>query len=192
MTDPSRDDELQALWQSQSRSEPAISLDEVRGRASRLERIVVRRNRREYVAAAIVVAFFGAMAWFGGSVTIRVGAALTVAAAIVIAYQLHRRGSVTPLPADLALQSALDFHRAQLVRQRDLVRTAWLWGLMPLAPGGILVIVGQAILYHRSSPIVAAGILIAVCTAIFGGVHAVNRRAAARIQQRLDRLNENN
>jgi hypothetical protein len=51
MTDQSHERDLQALWQSQSRGEATISLDEIRSRARRLERIVARRNLREYVAA---------------------------------------------------------------------------------------------------------------------------------------------
>jgi hypothetical protein len=187
MNEQFRDDGLQAMWQSQPREERVISLEQVRTHARRLDERVGRRNRREYIAAAVVVGVFGAVAWFAPSITVRSGAALLVAATVFIVNRLRVHGSARPLPAELADRSALDFHRAQLVRQRDLLQTVWLWYLLPLVPGMAMLLIGVARADpERMSRIVAIGIGTGVL--MIGG-HVVNRRSAARIQQYLDRLN---
>jgi len=190
MSDQPRNDDLQALWQSQPRGDSGMSLDQIRIRARRSEEKVARRNRREYIAAAVEVVGFGALMWYGPSITIRIGAGLIVSAAVFVVHQLHRRGAATSLPTDLALTSALEFHRAQLVRQRNLLHSVWLWYLMPFAPGAITLLIGLAL----ANPGRMSGVIIAigmVNVAVVFGLHVLNRRGAARIQQRLDRLSEN-
>ena len=189
MTDQSHDGDLRALWQSQSRGEATISLEEIRSRARRLERIVARRNLREYVAAAIVTPAFGWIMWVGPSGTIRIGAGLIIAATVFFVYQLHVRGSAMSLAADLGLSSSLDFHRAQLERQRDLLRSVWSWALLPFVPGFLVLQIGLALaLPARTARFIVIGVVFLV---LLVGLYALNRRVAARIQQRLDRLKEN-
>ena len=92
------------------------------------------------------------------------------------------------LPADLVVRSALEFHCAQLVRQRDLLRSVWWWYLLPLLPGMLLVQIGQALEYpERLSRIIVYCVVGAAGAA---GIYALNRLAAARIQERIDRLRE--
>ena len=69
MTDPQDDRDLQALWQSQPPDGSAIALDLIRQMAEGFEHRVARRNRREYVAAAVVVAVFGWQMFTSPSVT---------------------------------------------------------------------------------------------------------------------------
>jgi len=189
MTDPPNDRDLQALWQSQSPDGSAIALDEIRQMAQRLEHKVARRNRREYVACGVVVAVFAWQMFTMPSVTLRIGAGLSIAAAIAVAYMLHLWGTARTPPSDLALTSALEFHRLQLERQRDLLRSVWWWYLLPFAPGVLVLEIGQALAQpERRSHIIALSVvmmLIPVC------IYALNRRAAARIQRRIDRLKEN-
>jgi hypothetical protein len=188
MTDPVNDGDLQALWQSQALDQKAMSLEEIRAKAKRLERIVARRNRREYVGAVVGVAGFGWIMWVGPSGIIRVGAGLFIVAVIFVVYRLHSRGSTPPLPAELGMRSALEFHCLQLVRQRDLLRSVWWWYLLPLLPGMLVVQIGRALVHPER----LTGVVI-YCVVVVGGaagIHELNRRAAARIQERIDRLNE--
>ena len=188
MNDQSRNDDLQAMWQSQSRGGAAISLDQIRIQARRLEDRVARRNRREYIAAAIVVVGWGTVIWVDPSITIRIAAGLVIAAALFVVHQLHVRGTAMTLPSDLALTSALELHRAQLRRQQKLLQSVWLWYLMPFAPGMITFLIGLARQNSaRTWRIIAFGVVNVV---IMIGIHVLNRRVAARIQQRLDRLDE--
>jgi len=95
---------------------------------------------------------------------------------------------VAAAPADLALRSALEFHCSQLARQRDLLHSVWLWCLLPFVPGMVMFVIGMArVSPDRLAPIVVYGI---GCVILMVGLHVLNRRVAARIQRRLDRLNE--
>ena len=92
MTDSLPNDTLQALWQSQSSEQAAMSLEQIRERARYLERRVVRRNRREYIAAVFVVVAYGVILWRAPSAAVRIGAALTLAATAVVSKRLRVYG----------------------------------------------------------------------------------------------------
>jgi hypothetical protein len=189
---PPDDRDLQALWQSQSpvgNDGSAIALDEIHQMAQRLEHKVARRNRREYLAAAFVVAVFGWSMFTAPSVLLRIGAGMSIGATIAVAYMLHLWGTTATLPSDLALTSALEFHRGQLERKRDLLRGAWWWYLLPFAPGFLVVEIGQALAYpERMSRTIAVSVVVMASGV---GIYARSRRAAARVQRQIDRLKEN-
>jgi uncharacterized membrane protein YhaH (DUF805 family) len=192
MTGPPTDRDFQALWQSQSAGEDAgsaIALDEIRKMSQRLEHKVGRRNRREYVAAAIVVAAFGWQMFTLPTLLLRIGAGMSIVAAIAVAYMIHLWGTARTLPSDLGLTSALEFHRVELERQRDLLRSVWWWYLLPFTPGVLVLEVGQALARpERTSRIIALSVVMFLLAV---GIYALNWRAAARIQRRIDRLKEN-
>ena len=189
MTDPQDDRDLQALWQSQPPDGSVIALNLIRQMAEDLDHRVARRNRREYIAAAVVVAVFGWQMFTSPSVLLSIGAGLTIAAVIAVVYMLHLWGTAQTLPSDLALTSALEFHRVQLERQRDLLRSVWWWYLLPFVPGVVVMVIGRALAQpERMVQIIAWSIGMIV---IMVGGNVLNRRAAARIQRRIDRLKEN-
>jgi hypothetical protein len=98
-------------------------------------------------------------------------------------------GTARTLPSDLALTSALEFHRVELEKQRDLLRSVWWWYLLPFAPGILVLEIGQALARpERTSRIIVFGIVMFLLAV---GVYALNWRAAARMQRRIDRLKEN-
>ncbi len=149
---------------------------------------MAHRNLREYVAAVVVVAGFGWIMWLGPSSTIRAGAGMVIVGTIFIVCHLHMRGAASSLPVDLGLKSALEFHCVELLRQRDLLRSVWLWYLLPIVPGMLVMQIGQALTHPER----LTGIVIYCVVVVAGaaGIHELNRRAAARIQERIDRLNE--
>jgi hypothetical protein len=186
MSDEPVQDHVQSLWQGQPAEGSAMSLDELRHRSQRLARIVTRRNRREYIAAVIAVLMFGPMAWFAPLTLTRVGAVVTLAAVMFVVYHLHRFGSAQPMPEEMGLTSCLSFHRRELERQRDLLRSVWLWALLPLVPGGILIGLGPALAHpeHASRGFwLAAAILL-----FFVLIGELNRHVANKIQARMDAL----
>ena len=94
-------------------------------------------------------------------------------------------GSAESLGTDVGMKSSLDFYRAQLERQRDLVGSVWRWALLPFVPGFLVLLIGQARAQPaRVSFVVAYGVLALILGV---GLHARNRRAAAGIQRLLDR-----
>ena len=68
-----------------------------------------------------------------------------IAGALTVMFELHRRGSARTAPADLGLSTCIDFHRKSLERQRDALRTVWIWYLLPFVPGLAIFEIGSAI-----------------------------------------------
>jgi hypothetical protein len=141
------------------------------------------------MTAPFVIAGFGWIMWMGPSTIVRVGAGMVIAGTIFVVWRLRTRGAASALPTDLGLKNALEFHRAELVRQRDLLRSVWLWYLLPLVPGMFVAQIGRALAYPEKTTgiVIYCGVILA--TALGG--HELNRRAAARIQERIDRLTDN-
>lgn len=188
MTD-SPQDRAQTLWQSQSRGAPAMSLEQVREEARGLERRIARRNLREYVAAVVVVFAFGWTLWSEPSAAARIGAGLIIVAALFVSYWLRAQGVTASLPADLGTQSSLDFLRGELERKRDRLRSAWLWYLLPFVPGVLVLGIARALAQPARAPRVVASSVLLLIAGV--GLHVRSRRAAARVQRRLDDLKDN-
>jgi hypothetical protein len=189
MSDGPVPERLQSLWQDQPVARVTMSLDELRQRARYLERRVDRRNLREYIASVIMLFMFGAIAWKVPLPMVRASAGLTLAATAFIVYHLSRHGTARTMPADLGLTGCVQFHRRELERQRDLLRGAWKWYLLPFMPGLILMYLGP-VLAHPEHPWRAfwpfAGTIV-----FFVFVGELNRRAAIKIQAAIDMLERN-
>jgi hypothetical protein len=111
-----------------------------------------------------------------------------IAATIFVCYRLRVHGSARSLQADVGMASSLDFYRVQLERQRDLLHGVWRWFLLPFVPGLLVRLIAYALAQPaRVSFAVVYGVL---ALSLGGGLHALNHRAAARIQRALDRLKD--
>lgn len=152
-----------------------MTLEQIHARAFQFQ--VRRRNRIEYLASAFVILAFSAYVVFLPDPVLKIASALVVLGTLYVAFQLHRRGSAQPTPA---AEDALAFHRAELLRQRDALRSAWRWYLLPFAPGLGLFMVGLA----RTLPEDAWALklltpALAVAYAVFW--IWINRRASLRL-----------
>ena len=169
-----------------------MPLDEILKKARQYQRKIWRRNAREYVGAAAVAVFMTAQAVIAGDPLRRVGAALCAAAMAFVAYHLHRRGSARTVPEALALTNCLEFHRLELERQRDLLRSVWRWYLGPMVPG--MVVIGLAGLVSNPSRMAHPKLFVAgyeaVVALVFFWVGRWNRRCARRLQHQIDALDE--
>ena len=165
-----------------------MSLDDIRAGARKLERRIAWRNGREYLAAVIVTAMFGQAIWQIPSTMARLGLGLIIVGVAFVVYYLHTHGSVRPLPEEFGAASAVAFLRGQLIRQRDLLRSVWLWYMLPLVPGMVLFLAAVA----RHVPPDRAWRVVAIGGGGMGvllvGGHLLNRYAASRIQARIDAL----
>lgn len=186
MTDQLHSNDVRDLWQSQPMEDRRMSLDELRDRSRRLERTIDRRNLREYIAGAVVLISFGYIAWKDQSLTVKVGAGLVMAAAVFITYHLHQHGAAQTMPAELALTSCVQFHRRELERQRDLLRSVWAWYLLPCVPGLIVMLAGVGV--AAGDRWIRIGATAAAMLVGFLGVAELNRRVASRIQAKIDAL----
>jgi hypothetical protein len=184
--------DMKDVWQSQAGEPIKMSSAELRQRSQKLNKKVVRRNIREYLAAAVVVVLFGYYFWRSPDLLLRLGSFLTIAGALYYGYQLHARGSARIMPPEMARETCLEFHRKELERQRDLVRTVWSWAILPIVPGVIIFMLGGAlggaIPGHVGHTLAIFGIRLAIVFGVFFTVWKLNQRAAKRLQVKIDTL----
>jgi hypothetical protein len=191
MTGEPSDFDPQTLWQSQATEYDPMTLADIHQKSRAFERKIRRRNHVEYLASALVVVGFGAVAADSESWMIQLGAVLTIFAALFVAWQLHRRGSARRVP-DIG-QDLVAFHREELVRQRDALRSIGRWYLAPFVPGAAMVMLGRWFQAHVEGRSVALDHLIialasVIVALVFLAVWQLNRRGADRLQRRIDEL----
>ncbi len=82
----------------------------------------------------------------------------------------------------LAFGPGRDFHRAELERQRDLLRGVWTGHLLPFVPGLAVLLVGAGS--------VRAAVFGVFCGVLFLIIGAVNTYAARELEREIRRLSE--
>jgi len=194
MSGPASHD-AKTIWQNQETEGTTVTLEDIRGRAAKFQTRVRNRNLREYIASAVVIASFAFCAWAMPGWMIKFGSVLTVAATIFVVWQLHRRGRTQAVPDGATAAGLLAFHREELVRQRDAVRSVWLWYLPPFLPGMALLMLGRYFQVHAPGRPIATDHLIIVFVSIimalvFVAILLLNLWGAARLQNRIHELDE--
>ena len=189
MTPDDRHDDLRRLWKGQADDVRGLSLDVVRMRSRALERGVRRRNTGEYVAALVVLTITLPWIWRAPNAVLGAGCALLLAAVGYVTYRLRARGAARSMPADLGVRSCVEFHRAELERQRDLLQNVWTWYLLPFWPGMALILVGATI--ERPEQWLFAAGTAALAVAMAFQIAWMNKLSAKTLQERIDRLEEN-
>lgn len=187
------DRQAMELWQNQKTEGVRMSVEQVRVEAGRFQRKIHWRNMREYVAALAEIALFGY--WFlrAKDLLVRVGFALLLAGLAYLVWHLLSKGSPAEAEEEegAGLSGWIAFRRRELVRQRDLMRSVWLWYIGPLVPGIAVVFIAAARAAHaiRHSLIVwAADALVVVV--VFLVVAELNKRGARKLQRQIDELDE--
>jgi hypothetical protein len=196
MTNDNSPEELLDLWQSQRSEFIPMPVEELRKAFGKLTSRVYWRNIREYSAAILVVAGFGYYFWAFHTVLLRIGSGLTIAGAVFMSVQLHRKGSAANIAEEMESKTCLEFYRSALARQRDLLSFVWKWYLLPFAPGMILFLLGLLKLVldqpashlHYGLVTLWFGITFAGCASVFALVGWLNRRGAKDLQKRIDAL----
>lgn len=146
------------------------SLETLRKTAVALESTIKRRNQREWLAGAFVVAVFALFAALSSSVAERLSAALVVVSTAFVAAVLYRFGRST---LDLSEPDTMlrDSLRRELHRQARLLRLAPLWYVLPLA--------GSLVAFQAARGSFLSGIVLAIVLAL--GLTWLNLRAAAHL-----------
>ena len=199
MTNEGTPSGLEDLWRSQSGDPPPINPGEFRSTMQSLERRIARRNLREYVAAAFVVSGFAYYMYLFPTLLVRIGCALVIAGTIYAMFELRRRASAEPPPAELALMSCIEFQRRQLQRQRDALRSVWFWYLFPLVPGMAVFLAGLFEFTLRTAHAVGRpfdlrtamlsfGFVPVCAAAVFVVVWTLNQRAARKLESQIEEL----
>lgn len=182
--------DMKSLWRNQQ-TEETVTLENIHERAEKFQHQVRWRNMVEYGASVVAVAACGFVAWALPGWMIKAGMALEIVAVLFIVWQLHRRGSAQSVP-NIGL---VDYHRRQLMRQRDMLRSVWLWYLLPFIPGMTLVMMGRWFQFHAPGRSLAWDheiILLAsaVVVLFFAIVWLINALAAMKLQRKIDELDK--
>lgn len=178
-----------SLWQGQPAEPlPPLSPEALRAQAGKFEKTIGRRNLGEYLAAAFVVAIFGWRALTAPGVLAKVGPAMMVVAAIYIVWRLATRGGARPLPPEALATSSLSFYRAELERQRALLRSIWRWYLGPMLPGFVFMLAESALADPRPARLVRIAVFAAFFALMLLIVAKANRMAADKLDQELAQL----
>jgi hypothetical protein len=172
------------LWQSQEGENVTISLEEVRRWAARFERRIWWRNFREYAAGVFVIVWILVSLPFLHGLDL-LGPVLMVAGVIYVMIQLRRRGTARSLPADAGARASIEFHRLELERQRDALRTVWRWYLSPLVPGMAAIFAVAAIKRGVNARLIGT---IIVGVLVFVGTWALNQWGARKLNRKIQEL----
>lgn len=175
---------LVTAWRAQPAALAARPLAELRAAARAVERRIAWRNRLETAAGVLGLCGWALVLWWFPQALIRLGAVLVIAGGLVVLWQLHRRAGLRRLPPPALGGATLPFHRAELLRQRDAMRSVGRWYLAPLVPGFIVFAWGMA----RHVPASQPGLFLLVAAALFVAVIMLNRRGAAQLQRQIDAL----
>ena len=169
-----------------------LTLESVQAKTQKFERQIRWRNRLEWLAAAVVVLIFSWKAISQSSLLIRLGAVEIVLAAAYVSYRLFKDGRTRrSLDPSASTTDYLKAHRAELLRQADLLRRAPIWYVGPFAIGLIAISAGailEALAAGKS--LVGALIPLGVILAVLVGVSFLNLRAARKLRRQADALDQ--
>jgi hypothetical protein len=199
------DDDLRALWlrQSGGASEPAkeplrftplrFTVEELQRRETQLRRKVRFRNATELAACALVLVW--SIVSFIGETSLgrRVAFAAMGIATLSVATKFLRAGSPRPPPAAGASTTAhTTYFRAELERQRDFLFTVPRWYLGPLS-AALFLFYGIDLFTVRAGLSFGARLaeiapLVAVTAVVIVFAGWLNRRAARKLQEKIDAL----
>jgi hypothetical protein len=184
-------DPFQSLWTQQEEEVFIMSLADVRAHSRRFQSQIRTRNFTEYAAAALVIVIFGWMAFLIPDPVVKAGAALTALGAAYVSFALHRKARAADGQPD-GTRSLLEFHRSELLQQREALATVPRWYLAPFVPGMLLFIGGVSFSEDTGLPLLVRiaqfGISLAVVGAVFMGVAWLNARAVKQLDARIAAL----
>jgi hypothetical protein len=179
------EDPAKQAWQASVEIAGAPPLEEVRKGASKFYRYIWWRNAVEYVACVIVVVGFTSYVFTLPNPLQKVGSVLVVLGTLYVAWQLHRRASAVP-PEAAGTMPLLLFARAQLVRQRDALRSIFGWYIAPFLPGMAVFMTGTMLEKRTGEGLgTIDAIGSAVLLAVFVGVWWLNQVGARRLQRHI-------
>lgn len=181
---------LMRLWREQPAEAERFDVEELRRREQRLERGVRRRNLREYIAVLFVAAITIYFIVVLDEPLTRLGCLATLAGTAIAVWQLRRRTAIDARdPARLAAPLVVH-HRDELCRQRDALRSVWLWYILPLLPGPELMLLGRHLAGHLPLASVRDAGIFLLMPVVGLLVLLLNLHGAHRLQRRIDALDQ--
>jgi hypothetical protein len=175
------------LWQDQPLAEWRLNMELVLKQAGTFQRKIRNRNAREYVGAAVVVIWTATSTVMSEAPPlVKTGGVLIGIGALVVATILRLRGHAALPPVAEPTSEVVRWHRSELVRQRDLLRSASLWYLGPFIPGLVLVFAGRWL--ERPDKWLPISLAAALVALVFAGIALLNLWGARKLDQQIAAL----
>ncbi len=172
------------LWQLQEVEKVTITVQELKFHSARFERRIHWRNVREYAGGALVIAMLAPQLWRSHGWRLVPGV-LMLLGTLYVMFELYRRGSARPVPSEAGAAASLEFHRREMERQRDALKSVWRWYLLPLLPGLMAVAVAVSIDHGIDFRVIG---FVAACVVLFTGIWALNEWAARKLDRKIQEL----
>ena len=174
------DDDLKKLWRQQPLRAPALSpaqvISAMQNKTTQLRRTLLARDVRELLACVIVGVIFGIYFFINRAPIARLGALITVAGSIFIAWKILRaRRTTPPAKPDATVVESLRAELHSVRTQSQLLRSVSWWYLLPLTVGTLVFVWGMPF-----NNLVFKVVFTLVTLALDVFVYRLNQRARSR------------
>ena len=116
----------------------------------------------------------------------RIACALIIAGALWNMVHLRRRGCAGSIPEESTHESLVEFYRAELIRQRDLLKNVMTWAIVPVIPGMVTFLAANLTAHPRAwTAVIPFG---AISALVFTLIWSANRHAALELEQEIQAL----
>lgn len=180
--------DVKQVWRNQHAPAMVLAPAELRTHFSRFEQRIARRNFIEYLAGAFVIAANGFNLWLFQDWPTRAACLLIIAGILILMHQLRSRTSMHVDTNDRLGLPAVVYFRSELVRQRDALRSAGLWYVLPLLPGMELFFWARRAAMSATTSAWVYWLYPAVGLTVI----LLNLHAARRVQREIDHIDSNN
>jgi hypothetical protein len=172
------------MWRQQPPAGHALSMEEIRTRASALDAKVTQWNLVGGVIVALLLVKNAWEIWVDTDLLERGGDSLMFLALVYVIYQFGRYARAETSPAARGRASCAEYYRSRLVRQSELSREGWKF-VLPFAPGVALIVFGRAM---QGRPPAQVAVLIGLALLLFAGVLWVIARRTRRLEREIAAL----
>ena len=174
------ENELSKIWQNSTGAE-AINFNNAELFADldlqlkNFDHTLKNRDKREVIAAVIVILLFGTGTLFFSGIISRIGLIFGALYGILVIYVLHIVKKQKPEYYTLPVKEYLIQHREYLVKERNLLKNVIYWYLLPPFISSVLFFVGQ----NMGAVMLIISILIAFWINVY--IYFLNKAAVKKV-----------
>jgi len=141
-------DELERIWQYSTKAESVKFnktefLTDLNMQLKRFDRILKNRDRREIIAAGLVILIFGSGAFFFTGILSKIGMVLGALYGVLVIYVFKNVKKHRPTNSALPIKDYLVEYRQYLAKERNLLANVIYWYLLPPFIACLLFFIGQ-------------------------------------------------
>ena len=141
------ENELSIIWQQSAKTDvvklnPSELLADLDSQLKKIDKSVQKRDKREVIAAVIVILLFGSGALFFTGIITKIGLLVCALYGVLVIFVLGNIKKHKPCSYTLPVRDYLVKHRDYLVKERNLLKNVIYWYLLPPFIGEVLFFIG--------------------------------------------------